>query len=91
MKAIKEAVHFTSCKQYNKMIIDETNENKHDTNFPKPITPQTFFSLISGRSFLENLKKNHGPIKRYPRILSLRRSQGFLVEEVYHSRPIPGR
>lgn len=35
-------VHFTSCKQYNKMIIDETTENKHDTDFPKPIAPQTF-------------------------------------------------
>lgn len=47
MKAVKEdemheSYHFTSCKQYNKMIIDETTENKHDTNFPKPITPHTF-------------------------------------------------
>lgn len=66
IKAIQEAVHFTSCKQYNKMIIDETTENKHDTNFPKPITPQTFFSLISGRSFPETLKKNHAVSKHIP-------------------------
>lgn len=47
MKAIKEdemheSYHFTSCKQYNKMIMDETTENKHDTNLPKLITPHTF-------------------------------------------------